>query len=611
MQALVRFSAATRQPLGEARGPAAAYASQYKSSPEGAAPQAMYDAVGIGMVLGVNERGEIVLEDLAPGWPAALSALRCGDVLLAVNGMPLAMLPPDSGGGAAKTVAQRLSAVREIVVGPRDSAVKLTVRHASGSIEDVQVRRQSGPPRGQDSPSKHQQNAMRAKSPAGLRNKTASPGSAERAHHDIENVTPNSRNRESRSGGVHQQQQPVAGKQAQQQRQSMPSTQLSFAAAASAVLENGTGAWLGAPTADWSSKLLQREDTVRKEVDTFQLDHVDVDALPGPPPALHPGIFDAVALDNSNSAQRLLMRHSWQSLQQEQQLQEHTHSHTLPHTVVTNLHGSTVGESKAGSHDALQSQPPPLPPPQQQAQAIYEHRAERADELSFKRGDILSIIGRGEDDGWLLARNSRMHTGLVPHNYIRMLPPPAGAVVFRISGASSSALGPSSSSSSVVSRTSGASPVNSSYSNSTSTGASNAATATQSVDDGQTVNVMAKPTVITPGKKKANGEQLGTMTWLQKLGGSPSAAASAAVAAAAAAAAATTHQQGQHVQPGQTCQSPSAARSPSPARGRERVGGKVDADAEMSTPPTNQAASSKVLFMVTFFLVVDAELPTK
>jgi hypothetical protein len=602
MQALVRFSAATRQPLGEARGPAAAYANQYKSNPAGAAPQALQDAVGIGMVLGVNERGEIVLEDLASGWPAALSALRCGDVLLAVNGMPLAMLPPDTGGGAAMTVAQRLSAVREIVVGPRDSAVKLTVRHASGSIEDVQVRRQSGPPRGQDSPSQHEHDAMRAKSPAGLKNKMASPGSAERAaarglaHRDIENVTPNSRNRESRSGGVHQQQPPVAGKPTQPQRQSMPSTQLSSAAAASAVLENGAGARMGEPTADWSSKLLQREDRERKDVDTFQVDHVDVDSLPGPPPALHPGIFDAVALNNS--AQRLLMRHSWQSLQQAQLLQ-HSHSHTLPRTVVTNLHGSTAGESKASSHGALQHQPLPLPPQQQQAQAIYEHRAERADELSFARGDILSIIGRGEDDGWLLARNSRMHTGLVPHNYIRMFPPPAGPVVSRISGASSSALGPSSSS--VVSRTPSASPVNSSYSNSTSTAASNAAAVTQSVDDGQTVNVKTKPTVITPGKTRANGQQPGTMTWLQKLGDSPSAAAAAAA----------THQQGQHVQPGQICQSPTAARSPSPARGREWVGGKMDADAEMSTPPTSQAAISKVLYMVTFFFWdADAELPT-
>ena len=106
MQPLLRFSANTRQPLGEARGPAAAYARQYvglrgagvsdtssrtgwsaskarASSPQRSQSDKSSDQqVGIGVILGLNENGEVVVEDLAEGWPAALSSMLArGDVL--------------------------------------------------------------------------------------------------------------------------------------------------------------------------------------------------------------------------------------------------------------------------------------------------------------------------------------------------------------------------------------------------------------------------------------------------------------------------------------------------------------------------------------------------
>ena len=120
MQALVRFSAETRQPVGVACGPSAAYASQYTSRGNSEAlkfrqppVQPLYsdhapsytsvphtkptpphgstrgcarlgdDKVGIGVILGLNAQDEVVVEDLAAGWPAALSSLLArGDVLL-------------------------------------------------------------------------------------------------------------------------------------------------------------------------------------------------------------------------------------------------------------------------------------------------------------------------------------------------------------------------------------------------------------------------------------------------------------------------------------------------------------------------------------------------
>lgn len=103
MQPLLRFSAATRQPLGEARGPTAAYASQYVGSRGAGMPDTLTrlhsealavspqrrqndnstdQNVGIGVILGLNKHGEVVIEDLAEGWPAALSSMLArGDVL--------------------------------------------------------------------------------------------------------------------------------------------------------------------------------------------------------------------------------------------------------------------------------------------------------------------------------------------------------------------------------------------------------------------------------------------------------------------------------------------------------------------------------------------------
>ena len=100
MKPLLRFSAATRQPLGEVRGPTAAYGSEYargagRSSPASFASPVARDArqrrqadeneddhVGIGVILGLNERSDVVIEDLAEGWPAALSSMLArGDIL--------------------------------------------------------------------------------------------------------------------------------------------------------------------------------------------------------------------------------------------------------------------------------------------------------------------------------------------------------------------------------------------------------------------------------------------------------------------------------------------------------------------------------------------------
>ena len=49
---------------------------------------------------------------------------------------------------------------------------------------------------------------------------------------------------------------------------------------------------------------------------------------------------------------------------------------------------------------------------------MYDHKAEAPDELSFDVGEVLTILGPGEDEGWLMARNAKNQQGLVPSNYL-------------------------------------------------------------------------------------------------------------------------------------------------------------------------------------------------
>ena len=55
----------------------------------------------------------------------------------------------------------------------------------------------------------------------------------------------------------------------------------------------------------------------------------------------------------------------------------------------------------------------------QEARAIYDYEARASDELSFKRHDVITVLGRDEEDeGWYRGvLNGR--TGLFPNNYVQ------------------------------------------------------------------------------------------------------------------------------------------------------------------------------------------------
>ncbi|PSN33878.1 hypothetical protein C0J52_19417 [Blattella germanica] len=50
--------------------------------------------------------------------------------------------------------------------------------------------------------------------------------------------------------------------------------------------------------------------------------------------------------------------------------------------------------------------------------ALYNYTAQNPDELSIVENEQLEVVGEGDGDGWLRARNYRGEEGYVPHNYL-------------------------------------------------------------------------------------------------------------------------------------------------------------------------------------------------
>ncbi|KAJ3223377.1 Unconventional myosin-Ie [Chytriomyces hyalinus] len=86
-------------------------------------------------------------------------------------------------------------------------------------------------------------------------------------------------------------------------------------------------------------------------------------------------------------------------------------SSTSPAGSSTNLAAAAAAKKKP---------PPPLPPAKKlpQCKALYDYDATEADELSFKAGDIITIVSK--DEGWWTG-NLRGQKGLFPANYTEMI----------------------------------------------------------------------------------------------------------------------------------------------------------------------------------------------
>ncbi|XP_049786116.1 protein nervous wreck [Schistocerca cancellata] len=80
---------------------------------------------------------------------------------------------------------------------------------------------------------------------------------------------------------------------------------------------------------------------------------------------------------------------------------------------------STGTEHDAEAVGAQDAEPRIFPPGQTfKCIALYNYTAQNADELSIVENEQLEVVGEGDGDGWLRARNYRGEEGFVPQNYL-------------------------------------------------------------------------------------------------------------------------------------------------------------------------------------------------
>ncbi|XP_039763874.1 protein nervous wreck isoform X2 [Pararge aegeria] len=74
------------------------------------------------------------------------------------------------------------------------------------------------------------------------------------------------------------------------------------------------------------------------------------------------------------------------------------------------------GETEPEAPAAPTTEPPAAP--LYKCTALYSYTAQNPDELSIIENEQLEVVGEGDGDGWLRARNYRGEEGYVPHNYL-------------------------------------------------------------------------------------------------------------------------------------------------------------------------------------------------
>ncbi|XP_073839991.1 FCH and double SH3 domains nervous wreck isoform X24 [Musca autumnalis] len=74
-----------------------------------------------------------------------------------------------------------------------------------------------------------------------------------------------------------------------------------------------------------------------------------------------------------------------------------------------------------GEEEEEEPEEPIVPEPKEaifKCTALYSYTAQNPDELTIVENEQLEVIGEGDGDGWLRARNYRGEEGYVPHNYL-------------------------------------------------------------------------------------------------------------------------------------------------------------------------------------------------
>lgn len=71
-------------------------------------------------------------------------------------------------------------------------------------------------------------------------------------------------------------------------------------------------------------------------------------------------------------------------------------------------------DERSSSQNATNNQTEPI----FKCTALYSYTAQNPDELTIVENEQLEVVGEGDGDGWLRARNYRGEEGYVPHNYL-------------------------------------------------------------------------------------------------------------------------------------------------------------------------------------------------
>ena len=88
--------------------------------------------------------------------------------------------------------------------------------------------------------------------------------------------------------------------------------------------------------------------------------------------------------------------------------------------------GVTSSSSSLSLTSSSSPPPPPTPAPPPsfrtfQALALFDNDAEDVDELSFKKGDIVTVLGKEDGGEWWEAQNEKYKKGVVPANFFKVL----------------------------------------------------------------------------------------------------------------------------------------------------------------------------------------------
>ncbi|XP_076286846.1 protein nervous wreck isoform X1 [Lasioglossum baleicum] len=75
-------------------------------------------------------------------------------------------------------------------------------------------------------------------------------------------------------------------------------------------------------------------------------------------------------------------------------------------------------EEKDEQTEVRETSEPPPSQPIYKCTALYSYTAQNPDELSIVESEQLEVVGEGDGDGWLRARNYRGEEGFVPQNYL-------------------------------------------------------------------------------------------------------------------------------------------------------------------------------------------------